>query len=729
MEDKEDQLNEEKKYASFILKLGGFSFSQDTFTERFYAFKELLLGSPLGITDVSLMLFHRQGIKKGSLEDYLEPDRPTFRIGEGLAGLAAKDKKPLYVSDVTKNKNYIELSRKKRGVICYPMLTRKNEVRGVVNLTTKAEREFSKFERSIIKLIVARINSGIKNKLIYEDLKMERNEHRVLSIILQTLAGDDSFSQKITTVMASVKSYLKIKDAKLLVVETKENKRKIAIVAYDQTKKHSEAKCYHETDVVKRIIKEVFPRQEVTYFTQEKWKKINTCPKCGEKIIEKDISSNYIAIDPIYDDREPVGAIILGNDAPLLLNERPQLIYFLTILNKAIKLQLGIKKTAEKIIAEKDKWFHIYKNTTDGLVLINEEGIILEVNNAIEKIFGIKESKLLNKKIEKVINVIDSKNLFSMYLKSDNLMKTDAQKINNLNFISDIQSVFKGKNAKKTQHLVEVQGKRLWLEFSYKLIQEERDKPRSAFIHIRNVTNQKLFDQGKNEFISIVSHELRTPLAGMKGFLSMIINEDYGKITPIQRKFLKRVADSNQRMVDLVEDLLDASRIDMGRITLRKEPVELIEVVNNNIENLKAKTNEKNIEIKFDVKEKEFYALADKDRVAQIFQNIIDNAIKYSFPKSQVKIRMSEKRGYIETEVSDKGVGIPKEEEKYLFQKFYRIHNPLSIVAGGTGLGLYITKKLVDALDGDIIVNSRDKLGTTFTIKLPVAKQLSLMDY
>jgi signal transduction histidine kinase len=224
-----------------------------------------------------------------------------------------------------------------------------------------------------------------------------------------------------------------------------------------------------------------------------------------------------------------------------------------------------------------------------------------------------------------------------------------------------------------------------------------------------------------------VSHELRTPLTAIKGFLSMVLKRDFGDLAPKQYHYLSLVYQSNQRMIDLVEDILNVSNIESGKLSLSVKPVAMEMIVSEVVSELAAKAAGRQIMIKVNRRHKLPLVLADETRLHQILLNLVDNAIKYSATDTEVSIEFKVQDDELITSIGDRGVGISPGQADRLFTKFGRIYNPMSVQAGGSGLGLYIVKNLVELHSGRIFVTNRTGGGTKFSFTLPVAKQLPLL--
>ncbi|MCL6518289.1 MAG: GAF domain-containing protein [Armatimonadetes bacterium] len=222
----------------------------------------------------------------------------------------------------------------------------------------------------------------------------------------------------------------------------------------------------------------------------------------------------------------------------------------------------------------------------------------------------------------------------------------------------------------------------------------------------------------KTEFVSLVSHELRTPLTSIQGYVKLLLEGHTGKLNALQGEFLTTVSRNTEKLIALVNDLLDISRIESGRLELVMEPLDLSEVVQNEIETLKALADEKEIQIIVDFEEGLTKVKADSHRLGQIISNLLSNAIKYSPPRSKVKITANQLGKNVLVKVIDSGIGIAPEERAKLFQRFYRSSDQAVQSTHGTGLGLAITRYLVEMHGGKIWVESEKGQGSTFSFTI-----------
>ncbi len=361
--------------------------------------------------------------------------------------------------------------------------------------------------------------------------------------------------------------------------------------------------------------------------------------------------------------------------------------------------------------ARRERWEAVFRFTEEGIVIFDRGGTIVGFNPACTQITQYPPSEAIGKPFTKIIKNVGP----------DSITGTS---------IGSIERVLdEGVTIAKSEQLIENRGgTRVWTEISYSPIFDDAGRVTSGIAIIRNTTKDREVEEIKSDFISIVSHELRTPLTAIKGFLSMTLKHDFGSLTEKQYHYLSRVYQSNQRMIDLVEDLMDATYIESGKITLNITPVALDSVVAGVVSEVAGKGAAGGIMVNVRRRQRLPLVLADETRLHQIVLNLVDNAIKYSMPGTEVEVGFRVAGDELVTTVTDHGVGIGKSQIERLFTKFGRIFNPLSVQAGGTGLGLYIVKNLVESHNGRIWVASVEGKGSKFNFSLPIAKQLPLIE-
>ena len=238
-------------------------------------------------------------------------------------------------------------------------------------------------------------------------------------------------------------------------------------------------------------------------------------------------------------------------------------------------------------------------------------------------------------------------------------------------------------------------------------------------LRTKNRQLQRL-DEIKDEFLSIASHQLRTPLTSVKGYIDMLLEGDFGPVSAKQREVLGDVFTSSERMVQLINDFLNVSRIQTGRFTLERRPTDLEELIEKEIKLISTQLEQRDLKIDWKCDEVMPLLNIDTDKVRQVVVNMVDNAVYYSRPDTTIKIKLVKEKDNLVFTVTDTGIGVPAKEQVNLFGKFFRASNARKRRPDGTGVGLYLAKKIIDTHGGEVIFKSTEGRGSTFGFKLPI---------
>ena len=237
-------------------------------------------------------------------------------------------------------------------------------------------------------------------------------------------------------------------------------------------------------------------------------------------------------------------------------------------------------------------------------------------------------------------------------------------------------------------------------------------------------SNQRLIelDESKDEFVSMASHQLRTPLTSIKGYLSMVLDGDAGPISEQQQKFLDEAYGSSERMVRLISDFLNVSRLQTGRFVIDAKATDFVELVTEEVEALDRLAQSHSINLMYKKPRSMPMLQIDGDKLRQVVMNFIDNAIFYSRSNSTIMVKLYQKNSQVIFEVFDQGIGVPKEVQKNLFTKFFRADNARRQRPDGTGIGLYLANKVITEHGGEVIFESTLGKGSVFGFRLPIKK-------
>lgn len=227
-------------------------------------------------------------------------------------------------------------------------------------------------------------------------------------------------------------------------------------------------------------------------------------------------------------------------------------------------------------------------------------------------------------------------------------------------------------------------------------------------------------NRSKDEFIALASHQLRTPATAVKQYIGMILEGFAGEVTEEQRRFLNSAYDSNERQIQVVNDILRVAQLDLKKIVLKKQDIDMVKLIESILRDHMSHFDGRDQKVSFSKAETSIAAPVDPEYIRMAIGNIIDNASKYTPSGKKVSMSINQPtKTTLEITVKDEGVGIPNEAIDKLFKKFSRIENSLSVKVGGTGLGLYWAKEIIELHGGSIQVASTVDKGTTFIITLP----------
>lgn len=362
------------------------------------------------------------------------------------------------------------------------------------------------------------------------------------------------------------------------------------------------------------------------------------------------------------------------------------------------------RSRAESLASDLEKFKIALDGTSDHVVITDPNGIALYANAGLERITGFSPEEILGKKV-------GTKELWGGNMTQEFYEHLwHVIKIEKKPFVAEITNKRKdGTSYQALSSISPIVNKQGVLEF---------------FVGIeRDITREKEIDSAKTEFVSLASHQLRTPLSAINWYTEMLLSEDAGPITDTQREYLNEVSHGSRRMVELVNALLNVSRIELGTFAVQPEPTDVVELARDVLNELKPKISEKKLFIEEKFSEHLPKVLVDPKLTRIVFQNLLTNAVKYTPEegKISVSIALGEDGKMFTISVSDTGYGIPAEDRPRIFTKLFRASNIREKETDGTGLGLYIVKSIAEHSGGTVTFTSKEGKGTTFTLMLPVS--------
>lgn len=346
----------------------------------------------------------------------------------------------------------------------------------------------------------------------------------------------------------------------------------------------------------------------------------------------------------------------------------------------------------------------ILNNISDAIITIDSKGIIHTTNKTVEDMFGYSESELIASNISILMDE-PYHDMHDSYI--NNYLKTGITKV--IGKSRELEGLRKN-------------GERFEIELFVHDIGV--DKEHRFLGIIRDISQRKHLDRIKSEFISTVSHELRTPLTSIKGALGIINSGVLGQLPDKAKKMLTLAHNNTERLILLVNDLLDVEKIQAGKIDLNLTKTNLTALVKESIAMNQTYASDLKVRLELAPAVENYFIKADANRLLQVMANLISNAAKYSPSDDVIKINITAENNFVKVSVSDHGLGIPAEYRGKIFQKFSQLDASDSRKKGGTGLGLNITKAIIDHHGGHIDFISEVNKGTTFFFKLPLWQEI-----
>ncbi len=350
-----------------------------------------------------------------------------------------------------------------------------------------------------------------------------------------------------------------------------------------------------------------------------------------------------------------------------------------------------LKTNISALSEEKDKLESILRYMTDGVMAFDKDGNVLHINRAASEMLGISETAKID--FDGFFGPLVSVSVQEIYFKNGEAVSRDYEYEN-----KSLQFFFILTGARKNQ-----------------------DYQSNIIVVIHDITELQKLEMNRREFVANVSHELKTPLTTIKSYAETILGaENLPKDT--ENNFLQVIVGEADRMSRLVYDLLLLSKLNYSSREPENETVDLKALISDILRRMHLAMEEKKQTLSLSISEPLPSVSGSRDKLDQVFLNIFSNAVKYTGDGGHISVLAGEMYGYVFVKIRDTGMGIPKEDLPYIFDRFYRVDKARSRAAGGTGLGLAIAKEIVEAHGGKISVTSKLGKGTEFTVNLPVKK-------
>lgn len=362
-----------------------------------------------------------------------------------------------------------------------------------------------------------------------------------------------------------------------------------------------------------------------------------------------------------------------------------------------------LQEEKDNIKVEKDKFMVVLSGITDAVIALDLDYRIVTFNSSAEKLTGYTAKEAIGKPINTILKMFDKDHELSI----NEYCPLEA---------IDTESVIYSKKYLK----VVSRNKESFVDLLVGKIKDNRKNNLAGILSIHDLTEEQRLEEMKLDFVSMAAHELRTPLTSIRGYLSLYMDENKDLLKDDQKFLLNRVDISCQQLGSLVENLLSVSRIEKGAFTVNLKPVDWNDIIRITTEQLTVRMQEKKLSFTYEEPTKKIMVLADKLRITEVVTNLLANAISYTPAAGSIRIFLEFNDHEVITHIQDTGEGIAEEALTHLFTKFFRVSGVLSQGSKGTGLGLYISKAIVEKHNGKIWVDSKVGKGSTFSFTLPI---------
>jgi PAS domain S-box-containing protein len=355
-------------------------------------------------------------------------------------------------------------------------------------------------------------------------------------------------------------------------------------------------------------------------------------------------------------------------------------------------------KKYDKILADKKSTEAVIRSVAEGLVVVDARGKVVMMNPAAEKLLGVSKKDKIGK---------------SLY---DNLKEEQL-----ISLVKDSRD----KEGKEIELISPQDETKKTLRASTAVVENENGQTVGMVSVLSDITKQKELDRMKTNFVSSVSHELRTPLVAIDKSLSLVMNKSAGDLSETQERFLSIAERNLKRLNILVNDLLDLSKLEAGKVGLRVEPASIDKIITDSVETLNTWAQTKSITINTEFQQDLPKLSLDAARINQVLNNLIGNAIKFTPQEGIITVRanLDPSGNAIEVSVADNGIGISPKDLPRVFEKFYQSGERVSTDINGTGIGLTISKEIVELHGGKIWAESERDKGAKFIFTLPLTSK------
>lgn len=640
-------------------------------------------------------------------------------LGEGLAGWAAQTGKMLTVRDMRSSGRLAPDSTLPAAGFTSCLiapLKAGGRVAGVLAVYSEGERQFTPQETTLLSLIADQGAIAIENARLFRQLEEQSVQlgSRVeeLTTLNEVARAASSSLEPEVVAQRTVDKILELLGVSVCSIWVANwEQQRAEIIAHGGYPKGLLSELQHLPFETGYVVIEAIKRGELLFVRDAN--RSSDFPESRLALARMGVEDPSYAAVPLRGRNRVVGALFIASDRSTPF-PTAELDFISTLANQvgvAIENAQFYDQTVQKaeelrglyrsLNAEEEKLTAIFDNISDAILIVDQEKRIIRSNPALRQLVGRPRAKLIGTPCNQVLRCRDQQGremcaqdcpMSLVFCRDQAVTYTEAR-------------VFSG------------DGREVDIAASFNRVASPAGDDYGVAV-IRDISKVKEIDRLKSEFVSTVSHELRTPLTNIKGFTMTLLREDMEIDSVVQRDFLQIISIQTERLARLIDDLLMLSRVESGAMRFRAEPLALKDLVGKTLEAIKGQTDKH----RFAVRNTESWpnVIGDEDKLDQILSNLLSNAVKYSPNGGEIRVDVRSEGAFATISISDQGIGISPENLDRVFERFYRIDNSSTRKIGGTGLGLYVCKGLVEAMGGVISVTSEWGKGSCFTFTLPL---------
>lgn len=617
--------------------------------------------------------------------------KPPLKINEDLPGKVVRQGQAQVLNNLTaQEKSSYLFSRRYESAILLPLLAH-GECLGLLTFFSLDKEIFAGEKLNDLKDIcqaVAISLSSIRNNQLANSTKKHQKEIKVLTDVLKGFSHSFDFSEMLYASLAVVASYA--------------NCQKSAFARYDKKEKGLIVKfptfglTSYQADKLKVAYDEKIGGQAFCRGTIQIANHLDAEHQAYLKKAQLGDIKSLLAL-PLKSRSQSLGVIYLFSEKEdnFLSQDEENL----TKIGSLIATAISQAEMIAQAQVEKNKAEAVLSSIGEGILAIDKDKKIIFINHFLADLLGIKEDNFSGKPIEELLKIDDIDN------------RKDLHQIiqRTLNFDEVINIPLKISLKNKNRNIP--------IEVKTTPLKDHHGAISGAIISLKDQSKELALQERQKTLLAITAHELRNPITGIKGYLELALSGDTGKINHQTKEVLEEAKAVTDHLAHLIEDILYVSQIEEEKVVIRKQKFDLTALTTEVLRNFKKRFQEKKLSLSHNLAEPVFVK-ADAEKTKEILSNLIDNALKYT-SKGEIKLAISKVGNFIETSVSDSGIGLMPDQIKNLFTKFFRIITPETKNIPGTGLGLWITKHLVEKQGGKIAVISGKGEGSTFKFTLP----------